>query len=85
MEFCASGTAEHKKGGRGGRPPESSGGYPGSDLHLRDVLSVRTDQCAGWSEGEDGLSERPQKIGCYVQKSSVCRVVLMNIAHWRTV
>ena len=30
-----------------GKPPESSGGYPGSDLHLWDVLSVRTDRCAG--------------------------------------
>lgn len=32
-----------KKGGRRSRPPESSGGYPGSDLHLWDVLSVRID------------------------------------------
>ena len=30
-----------------GKPPESSGRYPGSDLYLRDVLSVRTDRCAG--------------------------------------
>ena len=27
--------------------PKALGGYPGSDLHLWDVLSVRTDRCAG--------------------------------------
>ena len=35
------------------RPPESSGRYPGCDIHIRNVLSVRTDRCAGRSEGED--------------------------------
>ena len=60
MEFGVAGTTEYEKGGRGGRPPESAGGYPGSDLHLRDVLSVRTDRCAGQGKGEDGPSKRPQ-------------------------
>ena len=40
--------------------PESSGRYPGSDLHIRNVLSVRTDRCAGQGKGEDGPSKRPQ-------------------------
>ena len=36
----------YKKGRRSGKPPESSGGYPRSDLYLRNVLSVRTDRHA---------------------------------------
>ena len=46
MEFSVAGTTEYEKSGRGGRPPESAGGYPGSDLHLWDVLSVWADRCA---------------------------------------
>ena len=59
--------------------PESSGRYPGSDLHLRNVLSVRFDRCAGRSEGEDGASEKPQKIGCYVQKCAVICAVTEDV------
>ena len=79
MEFGASGTTEYEKGGSGGRPPESDGGYPGRDLHLRDVLSVRTDRCAGRCKGEDGPSEKPQKIGCYVQRCAVICAVTEDV------
>lgn len=65
MEFGAAGTTEYEKGGRSSRPPKSSGGYPGRDLHLRNILSVRIDRCAGRGKGEDGPSEKTQKIGCY--------------------
>ena len=67
------------KGGEVVEPPESSGRYPGRDLHLRNVLSVRTDRCAGRGEGEDGASERPQKIGCYVQKCAVICAVTEDV------
>ena len=38
---------------RSGRSPESSGRYPGRNLHIRNVLPVRLDRCARRSEGED--------------------------------
>ena len=46
VEFGVAGTEQYKKGRRSGKPPESSGGYPRSDLYLRDVLLVRTDRHA---------------------------------------
>ena len=46
VEFGVAGIERYKKGRRSGKPPESSGRYPGSDLYLRDVLSVRTDRHA---------------------------------------
>ena len=64
---------------RSGRPPESSGRYPGSDLHLRDVLSVRTDRCAGRGKGEDGSSEKIQKLGCYMQRCAVICAVTEDV------
>lgn len=33
-------------------------GYPGRDLHLRNILSVRIDRCAERGKGEDGPSEK---------------------------
>ena len=38
------GTGEYKR--RSGRSPESSGRYPGRNLHIRNVLPVRADRCA---------------------------------------
>ena len=47
VEFCAAGAGQCKRGRSSGRPAESAGRYSGRDLHLRDVLSVRIDRCAG--------------------------------------
>ena len=40
----ASGAGKYKR--RSSRETQSSGRYPGRDLHLRDVLPVWTDRCA---------------------------------------
>ena len=40
---------------------QSSGGYPGRDLYIRNVLSVRVDRCAGRGKGKDGSSEKRKK------------------------
>ena len=77
MEFGIACTGEYKR--RSGRSPESSGRYPGRDLHIRNVLSVRTDRCAGQGKGEDGPSKRPQKIGCYVQRCEVIYAVTEDV------
>ena len=52
---------------------------PGRDLHIRNVLSVRTDRCSGQGKGEDGPSKRPQKIGCYVQRCAVICAVTEDV------
>ena len=44
MEFGIACTGEYKR--RSGRSPESSGRYPGRNLHIRNVLPVRADRCA---------------------------------------
>lgn len=36
----------------------SMGGYPGCDLHLWNVLSVRANRCARERQGEDGWWEK---------------------------
>ena len=77
MEFYSFGTGEYKR--RSGEQSESFGRYPGSDLHIRNVLSIRADRCAGQGKGEDGPSKRPQKIGCYVQKCAVICAVTEDV------
>ena len=77
VEFSAAGAEEYKR--RSGEPPESTGRYSRRDLHLRNVLSVRYDRCAGQGKGEDGASERPQKIGCYVQKCAVICAITEDV------
>mgnify|MGYP000270184761 CR=1 FL=1 len=43
-----------KKSRSNSEPAKRSGRYPGCDLHIWDVLSVRSNRCAGRSEEENG-------------------------------